>query len=407
MKGEVEMKLSELKESGHPKTLLSSFLYFDVSFMIWVLLGALGVYISQDFGLSPAQKGFIVAIPILAGSFFRIVLGILTDRIGPKNTAIMGMSITTIPLLWGFLAGKTLTELYAIGILLGVAGASFAVALPMASRWYPPHLQGVANGIAGAGNSGTLVATLFGPRLAESFGWHAVMGMALIPLTIVLIFFIFMAKDAPTQPKPQPLKGYLKAFTHKDTWLFCFLYGVTFGGFVGLSSFLSIFYVDEYGLSKVQAGDFVTLCVAAGSFFRPVGGLIADRIGGARLLSYLFIGVSICMVGVSQFPPFTFVTALLFIGMMFLGMGNGAVFQLVPQRFQKEMGMLTGIVGAAGGLGGFFLPTLLGLVKGATGTYAAGFIVFAVFALIAFVVLLFASTAWRRNWEASGEAMKI
>ncbi|PLR78635.1 MFS transporter [Bacillus sp. V3-13] len=401
------MKLSELKTSGHPKTLISSFLYFDVSFMIWVLLGALGVYISQDFGLSPAEKGFIVAIPILAGSLFRIILGILTDRIGPKKTGIIGMSITTVPLLWGLLAGKTLTELYAIGILLGIAGASFAVALPMASRWYPPHLQGVANGIAGAGNSGTLFATLFGPRLAENFGWHAVMGLALVPLTIVLIVFIFMAKDAPTQPKPQPLVNYLKAFSHKDTWLFCLLYGVTFGGFVGLSSFLSIFFVDEYGLSKVEAGDFVTLCVAAGSFFRPVGGLIADRIGGVRILSYLFIGVSLTMLGVSQFPPFTLVTILLFIGMMCLGMGNGAVFQLVPQRFQKEMGMLTGIIGAAGGIGGFFLPTLLGLVKGATGTYAAGFITFAAFALIAFGVLLFASIAWRKNWNARREAVKI
>ncbi|PLR83032.1 MFS transporter [Bacillus canaveralius] len=401
------MKLSELKTSGHPKTLISSFLYFDVSFMIWVLLGALGVYISQDFGLSPAEKGFIVAIPILAGSFFRIILGILTDRIGPKKTALIGMSITSVPLLWGLLAGKTLTELYAIGILLGVSGASFAVALPMASRWYPPHLQGVANGIAGAGNSGTLFATLFGPRLAESFGWHAVMGIALIPLLSVLILFIFMAKDSPTQPKPQPLMSYLKAFKHRDTWLFSLLYGVTFGGFVGLSSFLSIFFVDEYGLSKVQAGDFVTLCVAAGSFFRPVGGFIADRIGGVRLLSCLFIGVSLSMLGVSQFPPFTLVTILLFIGMMCLGMGNGAVFQLVPQRFQKEMGMLTGIIGAAGGIGGFFLPTLLGLVKGATGTYAAGFITFAAFALIAFGVLLFASIAWRKNWNARREAVKI
>ncbi|RSK56649.1 MFS transporter [Bacillus canaveralius] len=401
------MKLSELKTSGHPKTLISSFLYFDVSFMIWVLLGALGVYISQDFGLSPAEKGFIVAIPILAGSFFRIILGILTDRIGPKKTALIGMSITSVPLLWGLLAGKTLTELYAIGILLGVSGASFAVALPMASRWYPPHLQGVANGIAGAGNSGTLFATLFGPRLAESFGWHAVMGIALIPLLSVLILFIFMAKDSPTQPKPQPLMSYLKAFKHRDTWLFSLLYGVTFGGFVGLSSFLSIFFVDEYGLSKVQAGDFVTLCVAAGSFFRPVGGLIADRIGGVSILSYLFIGVSLTMLGVSQLPPFMVVTTLLFIGMMCLGMGNGAVFQLVPQRFQKEMGMLTGIIGAAGGIGGFFLPTLLGLVKGATGTYAAGFITFAAFALIAFGVLLFASIAWRKNWNARREAVKI
>ncbi|WP_121611043.1 MFS transporter [Mesobacillus foraminis] len=401
------MKIAELRTSGHPKTLLSSFLYFDVSFMIWVMLGALGVYISQDFGLSPSEQGLVVAIPILAGSFFRIVLGILTDRIGPKKTATIGMSVTMLPLLWGMFAGETLTEIYAIGILLGVAGASFAVALPMASRWYPPHLQGTANGIAGAGNSGTLFATLFGPRLAEAYGWHAVMGIAIIPLAIVFVFFLLMAKDAPSQPAPQPLVNYLKVFSHRDTWLFCLLYSVTFGGFVGLTSFLSIFFVDQYGLSKVQAGDFVTLCVAAGSFFRPVGGMLADKIGGIRVLSLLFLGVCLCMIGVSQLPTIFLVTALLFTGMMCLGMGNGAVFQLVPQRFQKEMGMVTGIVGAAGGIGGFFLPTLLGVLKETTGTYASGFLTFAVIAIAAFGILSLAGLAWKKKWNVGREAAKI
>lgn len=162
------MKLSDLKTSGHPSTLACSFLYFDVSFMIWVMLGALGVYISQDFGLSPFEKGFVVAVPILSGSVFRLILGVMTDRIGPKKTAVIGMLVTMVPLLWGTVGGRSLSELYAIGILLGVAGASFAVALPMASRWYPPHLQGLAMGIAGAGNSGTLFATLFGPVLQNS-----------------------------------------------------------------------------------------------------------------------------------------------------------------------------------------------------------------------------------------------
>lgn len=401
------MKLSDLRKSGHSPTLLSSFLYFDVSFMIWVLLGALGAFISQDFGLSPAEKGFIVALPILAGSVFRIILGVMTDRIGPKKTAITGMMITMLPLLWGWLSGTTLTELYAIGILLGVAGASFAAALPMASRWYPPHLQGLAMGIAGAGNSGTLFATLFGPRLAEVYGWHAVMGFALIPLSLVLISFIMMAKDAPSQPAPQPLSNYFKVFKQKDTWYFCLLYSVTFGGFVGLASFLSIFFVDQYGLTKVMAGDFVTLCVAGGSIFRPVGGYIADRIGGIRMLSIVFLIVALCMVGVSQLPTVMVVLALLFVGMMSLGMGNGAVFQLVPQRFQKEIGMVTGIVGAAGGIGGFFLPNILGTLKQVTGTFASGFLVFSVIALIALAILLVAQASWRKNWALNSDSVKI
>ncbi|PRS77960.1 nitrate/nitrite transporter [Bacillus pumilus] len=382
------MKLSELKSSGHPKTLLSSFLYFDVSFMIWVLLGALGAFIAQDFALSTAEKGMIVAIPILSGSFFRIVLGLFTDRIGPKKTAVIGMLFTTIPLIWGFIAGTTLSELVLIGILLGVAGASFAVALPMASRWYPPHLQGVAMGIAGAGNSGTLISTLFGPRLAEIYGWHAVMGLALIPLSLVFLFFIFTAKNAPNQPAPKPLRSYFSVFQVKSTWFFCLLYAITFGGFVGLSSFLSIFFVDQYGISKIHAGDFVTLCVAAGSFFRPIGGLIADKIGGMKVLLGLFAVIGICLGGVSSLPALPLVITLLFTGMMCLGMGNGAVFQLVPQVFHKEIGIVTGIVGAAGGIGGFFLPNILGSLKEVTGSYMFGFLTISLFVLVVFICLV-------------------
>jgi MFS transporter, NNP family, nitrate/nitrite transporter len=401
------MKLANLRKSGHAPSLFASFLYFDVSFMIWVILGALGVYITKDFGLSPAQKGMIVAIPILGGSFFRLVLGVLTDRIGPKKTSIIGMTVTMIPLLWGWLFGTTLTEIYFIGILLGVAGASFAAALPMASRWYPPHLQGLAMGIAGAGNSGTLFATLFGPRLAEQIGWHNVLGVALIPLAIVFIIFVLIAKDAPSQPAPKPIKEYFNVFKQKDALYFCLLYSVTFGGFVGLSSFLSIFFVDQYDLSRVRAGDFVTLCVAAGSFFRPVGGFIADKIGGVRLLTFLFIGVALTMLGVSQLPSITFVTVLLFAGMMCLGMGNGAVFQLVPQRFQEEIGMVTGIVGAAGGVGGFFIPNILGTLREVTGTYATGFLVYAGIGVLALLVLIIAQMSWKKSWAPKGSSVKV
>lgn len=390
------MKLSSLKQNGHAPSLFASFLYFDISFMIWVMLGALGVYITEDFNLSPSEKGMIVAIPILAGSFFRLVLGVLTDRIGPRQTAIGGMLVSMIPLFWGWLFGNSMTELYFIGILLGVAGASFSVALPMASRWYPPHLQGLAMGITGAGNSGTVLATLFGPRIAEHIGWHGVMGIALIPLVLTFIIYVLISKNPPSQPEPQPFKNYLKVFKLKDTWYFCLLYSVTFGGFVGLTSFLSIFFVDQYGLTKVQAGDFVTLCVIAGSFARPVGGFISDKIGGAKLLSFLFIILAICMFGISTLPSLALVTTLLFLGMMSLGMGNGAVFQIVPQRFRKEIGVITGIVGAAGGVGGFFLPNLLGSLKQINGTYTSGFATFAFIGIAAFILLTIVKHSWKK-----------
>ncbi|MEH7106666.1 nitrate/nitrite transporter [Bacillus sp. JJ1764] len=395
------MKLSDFRKSGHAPSLLASFLYFDVSFMIWVLLGALGVYITKDFNLSPSQKGFIVAVPILSGSIFRLILGYLTDRIGSRKTAIGGMVVTTAPLVWAWLFGHSLTELYLIGILLGVSGASFAAAIPMASRWYPPHLQGLAMGIAGAGNSGTLLATLFGPRLAEQYGWHNVVGMAIIPLIIVFMIYVFLAKDPPLQTQPKTIGQYFNVFKRKDTWFFCFFYSVTFGGFIGLTSFLSIFFVDQYGLSKVTAGDFVTLCVAAGSVFRPVGGFIADRIGGVRLLTFLFFGIAITMFGVGLLPSLMTVTFMLFLGMISLGMGNGAIFQIVPQRFKQEIGFITGIVGAAGGVGGFLIPILLGSLKQLTGTYATGFFLYAGIAVTALMMLGIAHNSWQ--WQKRGQ----
>ncbi|TSB46623.1 nitrate/nitrite transporter [Alkalicoccobacillus porphyridii] len=401
------MKLSDLRKSGHAPSLFSAFLYFDVSFMIWVLLGALGVYITIDFDLTASQVGLIVAIPILAGSIFRIMMGVLTDRFGPKKTSIGGMIVTMVPLAWGWLFGTTVAELYLIGILLGVAGASFSASLPMASRWYPPELQGLAMGIAGAGNSGTLFATLFGPRLAEIYGWNGVMGLALIPLSLVLISYMMMAKEPPNQPKPKPIKDYFSVFKERDTWYFCLLYSVTFGGFVGLSSFLSYFFVSQYSLSAVRAGEFVTIVVAAGSFLRPVGGYISDKIGGAKLLYFLFTGMTVCMLTVSMMPPLLLVTAALFIGMGCLGMGNGAVFQLVPQRFQKEIGMVTGIVGAAGGIGGFFLPNILGTLRDWTGTYASGFIVFACITLLSVGLLALAQASWRKEWKVAKTAQKV
>src|SRR5262249_13028269 len=151
------------------------------------------------------------------------------------------------------------------------SGASFAAALPLASRWYPPRYQGLAMGIAGAGNSGTALATFFGPRLAATWGWHAVFGLALIPLLTTLAFFLLFAKDSPDQPAPRPLRAYAEILKLGDAWWFCLLYSITFGGFVGLASFLNVFYLSQYGLSRVEAGGFATLCVMAGSALRPLG----------------------------------------------------------------------------------------------------------------------------------------
>lgn len=391
---------------GHWPTLLGALLYFDVSFMIWVLLGALGNYLAADFHLSPVQKGLMTAIPLLAGAVMRLLFGVLTDFLGAKKTGCIGLGLTVLPLLLGWLWAGSIGELYWVGALLGVAGASFAVALPMASRWYPARHQGLAMGIAGAGNSGTLLATLFAPRLAEAYGWQAVFGLALIPLLVVGMIFVVFTKDAPAPAQKQELADFLSVLKERDTYLFSLFYGVTFGGFVGLASFLSIFLRDQYGVSKVQAGDLASICVVAGSFLRPVGGLLADRLGGIRMLTLLFGSVAVLVLAVAQLPVLWLVMTLLFLLMACLGIGNGSVFQLVPQRYGDRVGVATGILGAAGGLGGFFLPTLVGGLKESTGSYSSGLMVLAVLAVVALTTLAVVQGDWVGKWVAKHGRVK-
>lgn len=394
------MQKKSFLASGHFPTLASAFLYFDVSFMVWVLFGPLTPFVAEQMHLSATQKGLLTAIPLLGGSFFRPILGLLADRIGGRRAGLTGLLLTLIPLTAGWHFASQLWQLYLIGFMLGIAGASFAVALPLAGRWYSAEHQGLAMGIAGAGNAGTLVATFFGPRLAQHDGWHSVFALALIPVAAVLVFFFVFAKDSPARAVPKTWPQYTKLLSQLDTWRLCFLYSLTFGGFVGLSSFLTVFFHDQYHLSKVQSGDFATLVIVAGSFLRPVGGWIADKIGGYRLLLLLLAGVSLSLAIISSLPPVTLVVPMLFLAMGMLGMGNGAVFQIAPQRFSADIEIMTGIVGAAGGLGGFFLPSAIGALKDLTGSFGVGLICFALLVLAGTVLLLEFGVRWSATWTA-------
>lgn len=389
--------------AGHTPTLASAFFYFDMSFMVWVLLGSLGVQIAKDLNLDPAEKGLMVAVPVLAGALLRIVNGVLVDRIGPKRAGIIGQLIVIFGLLAAWLGGvDTYAGVLAVGVVLGVAGSAFAIALPLASRWYPPQYQGVALGIAGAGNSGTVFASLFAPGLANMFGWQNVLGLATIPLIVAFVVYLLCAKDAPDQPAPKSLAAYLSVLKVPDAWWFMLFYGVTFGGFVGLSSSLTIYFNSEYGLTPVIAGFFTAACVFAGSMVRPLGGALADRVGGIRTLSIMYIVAACALVAISfGLADVRATLAVTVIGMSALGMGNGAVFQLVPQRFRNEIGVMTGLVGMTGGIGGFYLASSLGLAKQATGSYQAGFLGFAMLALAALAGLTLVKKTWRTTWGAA------
>ena len=328
--------------------------------------------IAEDLGLSAAQKGVLVAIPLLSAAVARVTLGVLADRYGPRRIGTISMVIAIAPLMWGWLGATSLNELYGVGILLGVAGASFAISLPLASRWYPPKHQGLAMGIAGAGNSGTVACALLAPRIAEHIGWHQTMGLAAIPAVLVLIAFRLLAKEPPPPATRLTMGAFGEMLSQGDTWRLCGIYAVTFGGFVGLSSFLPIFFHDQYGLSKVDAAAIAAMGGAAGSLLRPFGGHLADRIGGTRVLTFVFGAVAPLLLLLSAMPGLTLAAIGFPLVMGVLGLGNGATFQLVGLRFGARIGVVTGLVGAAGGLGGFMLPIALGSLHDSMGGYGAG-----------------------------------
>ncbi len=414
----------ELKGQGHWPTLLAAFLYFDFSFMVWTMLGPLSTEItealkvSQGFVMSPSQKATLLSLPILSGAILRILLGFLVDKIGAKKTAIISQGIVVFGLFYAYFKGASITyeELLMVAFILGFAGASFAVALPQAGQWYPPKLQGVVLGIAGAGNIGVVIDFLFAPKIAELWGWQAVFLVGGILSAIIMITYFFLAKDAPKEiytPRPKKVRDYLKLLKDKDTWWFNLFYAVSFGGFVGFAGYMKVYLMNSYqadmsafGLDvlnepnvKVIAGYFGAICIFAGAVLRPVGGAIADKLGGVKSL-YIFYGAValLALLNALVHLPFFAAIFVLFLIMANLGMANGAVFQLVPQRFGKDIGIMTGIIGCAGGLGGTALIKTLGWSKEAFNGYTAGFIIFALVVVVAIIGISMVKTRWRTTW---------
>ena len=377
--------LKHALQSGHWPSLVGAWLHFEVSFVVWLLIGALGIAIAEDFALSATQKGLLVAIPLLGGALLRIVVGPFTDQFGAKRVGLGILWIEVVALTLGWLAGQSYAQMFGIGLLLGAAGASFAVALPVASRAYPSRHQGLAMGIAATGNSGVLLATLFAPRLAAHVGWHGVFGLMIAPVLLATVVFSLFVHEPPLQNQARKslTASFRLVFRERVMQWLCFFYGITFGGFVGFSSFLPIFFHDQYGLDMVAAGTWTAWCGLAGSIARPVGGYWADRSGGLTLLQVGFPAIGGLCVLLAWLPPPFWAFPLTMTTVLLLGFGNGVVFQVASLRYQDMMGTASGFIGAAGGLGGFFLPFWFGLLKDVTGTYASGFVVFVILTGIA------------------------
>lgn len=398
------MALTNFFRSGHKPTLISAFIYSDISFMVWVLLGPLAIFIGRDLNLTNDQQYTLVAIPLLTGALLRIPIGLLVDRFGPKRIGLLTQLLVMLALFLGYQGEvTTVGGIYILAATLGIAGTSMAIALPLTSRWYPDEYQGLALGIAGAASSGTVFAALLAPGLAETYGWRTVFGFALIPAVIAFIFYLLMAKDSPNRPPVEKISRYASVLADQDAWWFMLFYALAFGGVIALASILVLYFYQQYQLTAVEAGYFAAACILAGSALRPVGGWLADVWGGIRSMQVLYATVTVSVVFVALAPASSFISmALLMVTMAALGMASGAVFQLVPLRFRHQVGATTGMVGAAGGLGGFFLAEILGKSKVLTGDFQLGFFIFAGLAALSLLGIRMVKTRWRTTW-GSGE----
>ena len=390
------------RHSGHLPTLLTALLYFDFCFAVWVLNGAMAPFISAEFKLDDVDKGFMVSVPVLAGALMRFPLGILSQYIGRKNAAQVEMGTIVLALSGGYFFVDSYAGVIAMGVALGIAGASFGVALSLGSGWFPPKYKGLAMGIAGAGNSGAVLAVLFAPPLAEAHGWRTVYGLAVLPMLLAMALLQIFAKEPPDR-EHKSLKDYLKILVDRDAWVFNLMYMVTFGGYIGLTSFLPTLFHDQYGIPKKSVGSYAAIMIVAPSVLRVLGGWMADKVGGLRLLRDLVIAI-IVLTGLAALMPSSpwVMVAVLVTCFAAMGAGNGAVFQLVPLRFKTTTAVAGSLVGEIGALAGGFLPNAMGIGRKTTGSFAPGFLAGTALSIAVLVTLAIVSRRWTRTWVGEG-----
>jgi MFS transporter, NNP family, nitrate/nitrite transporter len=390
-------------KSGHAPTLGAAFFYFMCSCCIWVMNGAMAPFISEAYKLSPAQKGVMLSIPIFAGALMRFPLGVLAQYVGRKNATLIEMVMIIVALLFGYYFVESYSSLLAMGALLGIAGASFGVALSLGSGSFPPRYKGLAMGLVGAGNVGTALSVLVAPALAQAYGWQTVYGLAAIFMLLPMAAMIFFAHEPPDVSKHATLREHVACLFEKDGWAFSIIYAVTFGGFIGLATFLPSYYYDQFGVSKVQAGQLSMLAAFMGAAVRVLGGWISDHWGGVNTLTAVLavVAVTLVLCGLAG-GSLVATTLLMMLCFAALGAGNGALFQLVPLRWPLATAVAGSMIGEIGALGGGLIPNAMGMSKQYTGTYLWGFVVFAVCAVLVLLMLRSMQIRWTRTWAEKG-----
>lgn len=395
-------------KSGHSPTLLAAFLYFAFSCGIWVLNGAMAPFISEAYHLGAAQMGLMLSVPIVAGALMRFPLGLLAQYIGRKAATLVEMGMIGVAMLFGLFFVSSFNDLLAMGVLLGIAGASFGVALSLGAGSFPPQHKGLAMGLVGAGNVGTAVSVLVAPPLAQWLGWQTVYGVAAAAICVPALVMIVFAREPDDVDAHASMREHMACLFEKDGWVFSLIYCVTFGGFIGLTSFLPSYYFAQFGVSKVQAGQLTMLAAFMGATLRVVGGWISDRWGGVNTLS-LVLGVVAVTLGLIGLAGHSLILTTLLMMACFaaLGAGNGALFQLVPLRWPTTTAVAGSMIGELGALGGGLVPSALGLSKQYLGSYAYGFFAFAALSLVVLGVMRFMQIRWTRTWAEKGGRARL
>ncbi|WP_273542094.1 nitrate/nitrite transporter [Microbacterium atlanticum] len=388
---------------GRTKNLLLALLAFAITFWAWNLVAPLGVQYTAEMGLNPTQASLLIATPVLVGSLGRILTGAFTDRFGGRLMFTILTAASAVPVVLVALAGVwgSYALMLAFGFLLGIAGTTFAIGIPFVNAWYEPAKRGFATGLFGAGMGGTALSAFFTPRMVAWFGYvptHLIMAGAL--LVVALIVWLFMRDSPRWKPNTAPVAPKLAAASKLAvTWQMAFLYAVTFGGFVAFSTYLPTYLKEVYGYDLADAGARTAGFAIAAVIARPIGGWLSDRIGPATVLSISLGGAAVMAVVIALKPPPELAAGTAFVLMaLALGLGTGAVFTWVAQRAPAEkVGTVTGIVGAAGGLGGYFPPLVMGATYNAeTHSYTIGLGLLCLTALVALGFTIFLARRGQR-----------
>ena len=385
--------------SGHWPSLVGAWLHLTVSFMVWLLVGAMSIPLAQSLQLGDQEIAWLVSLPLLGGALLRMVGGWSADWFGARSTAIAILLAELLVLCWGWFGVTGYGDALVFSVCLGVAGASFSVALPIASRAYPPSAQGLVLGLAASGNIGTVLILFLAPRWAAATDWHQVCGIMAGVVAATLLGFVVAVPSITPVPGHHAMAWWPHAaqlIRRRSAYWLCFLYAVTFGGFVGLCSLLPLLLHEVYHVEAIQAGAIAALCGLMGSVIRPVGGYVADRQGGLRTLYYTLPVIAGAVVAVIS-PSFTMAVVMMVVATAAMGFGNGVVFQLVAECFPKDIGLASGVVGASGAVGGFLLPMFIGTVKGFSGSYELGLWLFAGFTVCAWGTVMVALRSKRSS----------